>query len=304
MIKQCCPLCGSVQAKFLEKILAKDIEVQYRKHLKIDINLTASTIEYYKCETCHLKYFNPPLIGDSKFYGKLQAFEWYYMENKAEFDIANKYIPRDGTVLEVGAGRAAFAKIVGYDRYVGLEYNDDAITRAAMDGVQLYKESIDQHQLNNNNKYSTVVAFQVLEHIPETFNFIKSCLASLKEEGYLIVAVPNNEGICGLAQNSLLDLPPHHVTHWTKETLEMMAKIFDINLIEIETEHLADYHYSWVMKSIWEKRIRQKLGMRKKLLDVTLISRCVSLLASFISKLFPVNTSSIHGHAIIAIYQK
>jgi SAM-dependent methyltransferase len=299
-----CPLCNSQNVELIETISAHEIEYQYKKNFAVSTSLHADIVDYLVCNECKLGFFNPMATGDEILYEQLQKFDWYYMSDKPEFALAQKYLPDTGRVLEVGAGKAAFSNAVGKNRYVGLEFNDETIARAHADGVILIKESIEAHAINNKQKYKAVVSFQVLEHVPMPSSFIQGCVDSLQEGGCLILAVPNHDGLCGLAQNHLLDMPPHHVTHWSEVTLKKIASLFDLELVGVEFEPVAGYHLVWARQVVWERRLRHCFWMRPSLLDTSYAARFLSKIASYIAKVFPPAVDVIKGHAVVAVYRR
>jgi SAM-dependent methyltransferase len=304
MNKVRCPLCNSQNVELVENISAHEVEYQYKKNFDISISLHADIIYYLVCNECKLGFFNPMTTGDPILYEQLQKFDWYYMSDKPEFALAQKYIPDTGMVLEVGAGKAAFSNAIGKNRYVGLEFNDEAIARAKADGVILIKESIEAHAINNKKIYKSVVSFQVLEHVPFPSSFIQGCVDSLQEGGCLILAVPYHDGLCGFVQNHLLDMPPHHVTHWSEVTLKRIASLYDLELVGIEFEAVACYHLIWARKMVWERRLRYYLCLRPSLLDTSYAARFLSKIASYIAKVFPPSIDEIKGHAVVAVYRR
>jgi 2-polyprenyl-3-methyl-5-hydroxy-6-metoxy-1,4-benzoquinol methylase len=299
-----CPLCNAMSVDLIETISTHEIEYQYKKNFAVSTNFYAEKVHYFACNECNLGFFNPMSTGSELFYEQLQKFDWYYMSNKAEFDLAKKYLPSIGSILEVGAGKAAFSNAIGKNRYVGLEFNDEAIARARADEVILIKESIEVHAINNKKKYKAVVSFQVLEHVPMPSLFIQGCVDSLQDGGYLIIAVPNHDGLCGLAQNHLLDMPPHHVTHWSELTLKRIASLFDLELVGIECETVSNYHLVWARQMVWEKRLRNFFWIRPCLLDTSYAALFLSKVASFIAKVFPPSVDKMKGHAVVAVYRR
>jgi len=299
-----CPLCHSCNTRLVESLKVSDIESQYIRCFNTNTNLQMDEILYLDCECCGLCFFQPMAAGDEKLYEQLQQFEWYYMNDKPEYSLAQKYLPSTGSVLEVGSGKAAFADIVGKDRYVGLEFNDEAIARAHMKGVTLLKESIEVHAAKNGLKYKAVVSFQVLEHVPSPSSFIQGCVNSLQKGGVLILAVPNHDGICGLAQNSILDMPPHHVSHWSEKTMRHIAQQFGLKLVAIDCEPVAHFHKKWAIKSIVEQKLRRLIGVQHTLLDNSLLGKLLGKIASLISLVFILDSSALKGHTVLACYQK
>ena len=144
----------------------------------------------------------------------------------------------------------------------------------------------------------------MLEHVPMPSSFIQGCVDSLQEGGCLILAVPNHDGLCGLAQNHLLDMPPHHVTHWSEASLTKVASLFGLELVGIEFEPVADYHLAWARQIVWERRLRPCFLMKPSLLDTSFAARLVSKIASIFAKALPPAVDNIKGHAVVAVYRR
>jgi len=242
--------------------------------------------------------------GDEVLYEQLQVFDWYYMVDKEEYQIAMQYIPKEGSVLEVGAGKAAFASLVGVDRYTGLEFNNKAVERASSAGITLIKEAVEVHAIRNLHHYDAVVSFQVLEHVSSPAEFIKGCVDCLKPGGVLILAVPSSDGFAGKAINNFLDMPPHHVSHWAELTMRKIAQLYGLEVTSIEHESVAKYHQYWARKSRIELIIRRVLGMDFKFIDLRFFSSLVSKLAGFIALLSFSSLAGIKGHTIVGCYRR
>jgi SAM-dependent methyltransferase len=302
-MKITCALCGSDQIEIREAVNPIELNARYRQDFGVEGGLNSSSLNYCVCSTCGLGFFNPMETGSEALYERLQAFDWYYMADKYEYSIAHKHLPPEGTVLEVGSGKAAFAAVVGAGRYTGLEFNDKAIERASQAGIRLIKQPVEAYAILGDT-YDAVVSFQVLEHVADPAGFIRSCVKCLKPGGRLIVAVPAHDGFVGNALNNILDMPPHHVTHWTGATLRYLAAPFGLEVLAIEYEPVAEYHRAWACKTIWESRLRRWLGVQYKLLDYSLTARLLSRLSSIFGNLFPVPLGNVKGHTVIGIYRK
>ena len=298
-----CPLCKSTENKLLESISVSDLNNLYTRFYDIPKALKTTHLDYRECEYCKLRYFWPMEAGGEHLYEKLQTFEWYYMDDKEEYQLALRVLPLDGKVLEVGSGKAAFASMVGVDRYTGLEFNDKAIERASLSKIKLLKESVETHAAKGE-QYDTVVSFQVLEHVSSPFNFIKSCVDCLKTGGILILAVPSHDGFSGHALNHILDMPPHHLSHWSGATLQKIATLFELEMIFLEHESIASYHKQWSRKIQIESSIRKILGMDFKLIDYRLSARLISKISNFLSRFLKLSQDEEKGHTVVAAYRK
>ena len=298
-----CPLCGDIDVSIVERVVVSQLNDLYKANFKISGAISSPTLEYRHCNACDIRYFNPIKGGDEKFYERLQEYDWYYMSDKSEYEIAAKYISDDDDILEIGAGKAAFASIVGKSRYTGLEYNDKAILKAQSVGIELLKESVEDHA-EKGVKYDVVVSFQVLEHVESPAEFIQSCVNCLKPEGKLIIAVPSHDGFNRNAINHVLDLPPHHLTHWSMLTLRKISEIFDLSLVSIEHEVISNYHTQWARKIHVETFIRKKIGIRSKLIDRSIAARVISKFSEIIARFINISIANTHGHTVIACYKK
>lgn len=299
-----CPLCHATRTRIVETLDAEQLARAYQSSFGVQTSLGHGHILYAHCAACDLRFFTPPHAGDAELYVQLQRNEWYYMEAKSEYAIAAGWLPCEGAVLEVGSGRGAFADTVGRRRYTGLEFNDAAIERAAAQGINLRKESVQDHAAASHGTYAAVVSFQVLEHVTDPHSFIAACVEALAPGGTLVLAVPDHDGLCGLTQNEILDLPPHHVSHWTAQALEHIGPLFGVEWLENQREPLAPHHAPSAAKAIVERRLRRRAGLPPRLLDMSLPARAVGRLAARWSRLFPPSLAGMSGHTILARYRK
>jgi len=308
-----CPLCMERNAKIIEKLSGKLLRKMYLRIYGVDIKE-----EYYKegeedvyllmCENCKLKLFVPRVTSSEAFYCSLQKYQWYFLEEKDEYDIAMRYIvPATDKVLEIGAGRGVFAHRVDLRLYTGLEFSDNAIEMARQEGINLYKESIQAHAIRNSRKYDIVCAFQVLEHVDDVRGFIKAMLRCLRVGGKLILSVPSDDTFMGIDTNNLLNMPPHHYTRWTEECLRRMADIFGLKVILIEHEKLSNLHIRAYARAIVINSIRNIFGMKKKILDKIFFFFPIRLLVATLAMPLERGLRDVQmrpmGHSVTAIYE-
>jgi SAM-dependent methyltransferase len=300
----CCPLCHTMDVRVLETLDPERLNRAWQRSYCITTKLPATPISYTRCSRCDLRFFAPAFAGDADLYVQLQTHDWYYTADKPEYALAVALLPVSGQVLEVGSGKAAFASRVGKNRYTGLEFNDAAIARAAEEGVRLQKQTIESHAAERRDHYASVVAFQVLEHVTDPSGFVRGCVDALAPGGTLLLAVPDHDGLCGLAQNNILDMPPHHVSHWTSVTMNSIAQLFGLESPTIVREPISPQHVDWAARAVVERRLRHQLGMRDRLLDDSLLGRLVGRIAARRTSKQAPNISSVTGHTILASYRK
>jgi 2-polyprenyl-3-methyl-5-hydroxy-6-metoxy-1,4-benzoquinol methylase len=241
-----CPACQSAQVTTLETISTDEIVTLYRRSAHIDVAKYfngVSVIALKRCAACDLRYYAPPCPGDGSFYEQLQKFDWYYEEHKAEYALAKKYVREGSRLLEVGCGGGAFQSYLpAAVDYTGLEINDQAVRQAVSRGLRVINQSVENFVAETRERYDTVCAFQVLEHIPDPRSFVNACVEALAGGGTLILSVPAEDSFVSLATNMHLNMPPHHALRWSDRALRNLADRQRLSLTEIWHEPLAPYH--------------------------------------------------------------
>ena len=268
--------------------------------------VVSSDVEYRRCVECGLRFFSPPLTGDQWFYEKLQRFSWYYLEDKVEYDLAVPYLPKAGNVLEIGAGKGAFARYLTSQAYTGLEFSEQAIRFARERGIHLKAEPVEQIAASGlRGTFSAVCAFQVLEHVADPHNFIESAMRLLREGGRLIIAVPAHDSYVGCVTDSPLNLPPHHVTHWTDETLRSVGLIFGLRLLALVNEELSLMHVRSARKAQWNKCLRAVFGIRRApLVSRSRADRFLDRVASLLGRYIRPPHFDRRGHTVLAVFER
>ena len=308
-----CPLSGSSKIVLVEKIAVSDLSSLYQKALNCDVASefgNIQEIDFYHSLESDLYFFSPMITGSENFYEKLQVFDWYYLEEKNEYDYAKQFIKPSDFVLEIGCGKGAFARKIHCQDYIGLEFSQKARDLAEKDGITVLNESIQDHALNNPQKYSVVCAFQVLEHISDIYTFIEASIECLKPGGILIYSVPSADSFISLLKNNILNMPPHHVSWWSEKTLQYIADLFKLNVINIHHEKLEDIHKRLYLSCLLSQAITNNLAFydNKKLVDCSLTYKIISKISSLASKFLEKGFTDLkmlpNGHSITAVYQK
>lgn len=307
-----CPLCKSKRLKIIEKIRISDLKSLYEKQLSININNLVTdfqSIDYVHCSDCDLRLFSPQITGDESFYNNLQKHEWYYVDSKEEYIFAAQYIGDSARVLDIGSGKGAFAKCLDTNLFTGLEFSTEARLMAQKNGVHVLNESIQDHAINNAGVYDVVTSFQVLEHVSDIHDFLKAAIECLKPGGNLIIAVPSFDSFLKDVVNGVLNLPPHHVSHWSDQSLRSVARLWSIEVETIHHEYVASYHKKWQIETQYFQYVRSMLGIHHRLVDNSLISKALKRVANFLErKNFNLNLGSVsdvmRGHTVTVVFRK
>jgi len=306
-----CPLCGNRQVHELEKIDTKHIIKLYSQGFKVSISdefADCQEVSLNHCEVCDLIFYFPMITGSEDFYRQLQKFDWYYMNDKNEYEYAKKFIQASDDVLEIGCGKGVFSKKIAFHSYLGLEFSPEAIKSAEENGVCVLNESIERHAQKNAKKYDVAFAFQVLEHIADIESFIKSCLVCLKPHGILIFSVPSSDSFGKYAVNSILEMPPHHVTRWSDRALESIGTYYHLDIVDVWHEPLQPAHKLFYAQTIFLNAFLRFFKIRRKSIAVGMLARSLMKISGVLARIFSygmVGPETLpKGISVTAIYKK
>jgi 2-polyprenyl-3-methyl-5-hydroxy-6-metoxy-1,4-benzoquinol methylase len=312
-----CLLCGSTGVTVLERLSTSDITRSYQAGYDAAIGGSVRqlfqahpALTYCHCTQCDLRYFTPPVTGSQEYYAALQRHSWYYLADKPEYHVAQRFISPGNRVLEIGCGSGAFAKLIGGASYSGLEFSTEAVRSAHGRGLHVENGTIEQHAREHAEHYDVVCAFQVLEHVAAVHDFIAASVRALKIGGLLIYCVPSQDSLFSLLQNSLLDLPPHHITRWTDRALMSLTQLFPLEIVAMEHERLADFHRR-TYASLVILRALNALFRREPTTTLLDFSRGQRLLGSIAWRLSGILERGINhpsllplGHSVTAVFRK
>lgn len=306
-----CPLCNGVSVASRERIPVERVAKMYKRLLGIDVADEFGELSYFdciRCSDCDLKYFSPAVSGTEYFYESLQAFDWYYMAEKNEYNFARNFVKPTDDVLEIGCGKGAFAKCINGRSFLGLEFSKEAQKLAAHNGVEVLNESVHVHSTHNAKAYDVVCSFQVLEHVNDVRSFIGSAVVCLKAGGLLILSTPSTNSFAALVPNFILDMPPHHATRWSDTAYKNVAKLYDLELIELWHEPLQDIHREFYFQTVFTNVIMRSFRQRNHVWNESLIHTFAALACRLPSKLssrcLPDKLFLPRGISVAAVFRK
>jgi SAM-dependent methyltransferase len=246
------------------------------------------------------------VTGDEAFYRTLQDYDWYYLEEKEEYNYASQFIRESDNVLDIGCGKAAFAHVIKSRHYTGLDFSRNAREIAARQGIRVENATIQDHARTNKQKYAVVCGFQVLEHVADVFSFIQASVDCLSPGGLLIYSVPSDDGYLSAATNSFLNIPPHHVSRWSDIALKSIAFEYQLKIVDMFHEPLSYLHRISYIETIVSSRLRRTFGMENHLVDLSLKNRLITKLSSLaaqaiLSKFF---VGKQNGHTVMIVLRK
>lgn len=195
-------------------------------------------VRLWHADKSDLRFFHPIVTGDEGFYARLRRFGWYRQPDKWEYREAARHIEPAQEVLDLGAGAQAFRAFVGAGRYTASDPYAGGTAAAAL-----------------RRRFDVVCAFQVLEHVADPLGFVAEAKARLRPGGRLFLGVPNRDSYLAELRDFPLDLPPHHVTRWSRRALEALAEAAALRIEAIAESPLEP----WEAPLFWMARLERSL---------------------------------------------
>ncbi|WP_082807954.1 class I SAM-dependent methyltransferase [Helicobacter himalayensis] len=306
-----CILCRSAHTQEIEHISKDVLANLYQKSFSIDIeNILQTNLIYWHCENCDLRFFSREEgsipTGDNDFYNALNQLAWYYMSEKHEYHYARDFITSHSNVLEVGCGKAAFASFLPEGaRYVGLEFSTQAKDMAQKAGIEIQNISIEEFSKTHIGEFDVSCSFQVLEHVGNPYKFLNAQIACLRNsqvtggghKKYLIIAVPSEESFLTDCVNGILNMPPHHVSRFSDKTLQTIAQIFSLRLVNIYHEQVQSEHKIFYKNVVWAK-----FFLKPTLIDTSLKRKVLNQIGRLGKYLIKI-PNNVYGHTAVAVYE-
>lgn len=266
-----CPVCGSSAATPGGRFTANASEAAQHfvlaeadglRHAALAAHISslwdAPQCEMMECQDCGLGFAHPFVAGDGEFYNLAYPHS-DYPRDKWEFSLTAKaltqLITKDKRGLEIGSGFGYFLKQISpiffrADHLVAIEYNDVAGQRLAEGGFTVLNRDVRSDAFAKPEyQFDFIFMFQVLEHMDELGPLTRRLREITASGAHLFIAVPNPARIAfNESTNSLQDMPPNHISLWTKKAFDHFGAQLDCAVVDYQVEPMA-----------WLKLIKQDL---------------------------------------------
>lgn len=233
-----CPMCDS-----------NSIE----SHMPVkDHSISKETFDLWKCGDCSFVFTqNPPIEADCGPYYDSEVYishsdtkdslrdrlyhraRDYMLERKWRIIQKHSESKTKGSLLDVGAGTGYFLNHIqskGWD-VKGIEISDKARAFCkAHFGIQTYPTT---QLFELSERYDVISLWHVLEHLYDFHKYIAQFKSLLKDNGLLIIAVPNHSSADAEKYGSewaAYDVP-RHLWHFTPSDFETITQKHGLKLI-------------------------------------------------------------------------
>jgi SAM-dependent methyltransferase len=198
---------------------------------------TKQNYRLYECQECRAQFWLPL---------KNPGVEWYehdprYASRNIDPHIKPNWNHRKiisflgtpaGKILDVGCGTGnllVHAREKGWEVY-GIDFDRDAV-KAAKEVLGLDQvEPVDLTEYHNkypDRKFNLITFFDLFEHIDNHNQFADTIHEMLAANGYIAMSMPYRGGARWLRPH---DLPPRHLTHWDRSSLQKFWERHDFTV--------------------------------------------------------------------------
>jgi SAM-dependent methyltransferase len=265
--KAFCTYCGSLSS--VELYETYDIR---NKHYHIR-----------KCSDCNAYFLSPqPLLDELMLYYD----DSYYSANKSKFSFSIekfidifrkrkagkvvKYLPENGSVLDIGCGNGRFLNYVsqyGSYRLFGTELDGNSAKRAsAIPGIHLKIGSLTENDFLPES-IDVVTMYHVFEHLQEPQKMLEIITSILKVNGVFILSMPDIGSWQSRAfKGKWLHLdPPRHLFFFERNDLKKTMMQFGFECVREASISWEQNPFGWVQSilNVWCKK-REVLYERLK----------------------------------------
>jgi len=193
----------------------------------------------YRCRICGLGFVFPlptqtDALYDSQYFFGADGVYGYmnYDEDKRSMthvleryiDLLNERGRQKGRLLDVGAATGFFVNLVAQHGWQaeGIEISQAAVETARAKNLNVYQGSIEN--LKTVDTYDAITLLDVLEHLPNPIDALKTANTLLKKDGVLLINVPDAGSLYarlfGCRWHAVI--PPEHLWYFTYSSLKRL----------------------------------------------------------------------------------
>lgn len=150
----------------------------------------------------------------------------------------------DKTILDIGAGTGDFLKYCkdNHFKVTGIEPNEGARNQAKENGILLHEKL----EGVLGKKFDVITMWHVLEHVPNLYEYLEHLKNLLKEDGKLIVAVPNFKSYDANYYKEFwaaYDVP-RHLWHFSKKSIYSLFGSVDLEVVKVHPMKYDSFYVS------------------------------------------------------------
>lgn len=235
-MKAKCPVCSAETV-----LLRTTLEHETKNSLFILLGqappsqVRISNYELHRCVRCELEFATPMIPGDTAFYDWITAVQGYYPESRPEWEFFFREIESDCNstgnqeriLVDIGCGDGSFLKAARTRlclRHIGLDLSRKSVEACQSAGVEAYQGRAEDGLPFANEGVSIFTLWHIVEHVDKPKEILGSLKPLLDQTGKIFFSVPLSPTSAEVSAPDPLNLPPHHLTRWTVNSLIALAE--------------------------------------------------------------------------------
>ena len=197
---------------------------------------------------------------------------WWYMVYKECYEFLEGYMPwYRRRLLDIGSGVGYFLKM-GMERgwfTTGIEPSKQAVDYSTKIGCNVV-EGFFQDKLFND--YDVVHMHEVLEHLRDPLDTLKTVYKALAKDGLVYVVVPNDYNVLqkALKRESYWVSVPWHINYFDKESLQALMENAGFKVIHYETTFPMEVFLFMGLDYVGNDEIGRKCHRKRMELEMTM----------------------------------
>lgn len=252
------------QPNCFNEILTEEIDCLLCNNLNRRIIYKGNSVAIVKCQECSFIYLSPRI--KKEYMGEYYKDNYYMIGNDSykrklyqREKLKKLYkFKRDGRILDIGCGDGIFlqlAKQQGWETF-GTEISKEAVEYA----TEVRKVNV----INTNDikmakfdecYFDVITLWHVLEHLYNPENTLQEIHRILKNDGVLVVALPNIESIQSkIFKNYWVHLDiPRHLFHFSEDTIKKFLEKYGFKILRVN--YPSREHNKWGFKESFKNYI-------------------------------------------------
>ena len=184
---------------------------------------------------------------------------------RKKVELISEYVPKGGSILEVGSGPGYFAAMLeeaGYD-VVAVELNKAALKYAEDHGVPFRNFRCEDISLSDHSlatrRFDAVLSWAVIEHVPDPVAYLRLLKKQLKPSGLLLFDTGLTTPLIRFIDRGYTSWlsPPHHLHVFSDRSIRLALNRAGLREVEF-IRHFQDYQKGvlipWKVLAFYAKR--------------------------------------------------
>lgn len=177
----------------------------------------------------------------------------YTLQKKIK--LINSFNTKSKTILDIGAGTGDFLATCKKNNWKvsGVEPSEKARKISEEKNIELLSDISEI----NNQLFDVITMWHVLEHVPNLSEYIHQLKSLLKENGVLVIAVPNYKSYDANYYKEFwaaYDVP-RHLWHFSKTSIEKLFSKVSMEVVKILPMKFDSYYVSLLSEKYKSKKM-------------------------------------------------